>query len=326
VDPEYGTDLLESFECDPARTLFVTMELPWGLAVPRLGFRPEHVELVRSTERGALDAAAKAIPDVETVVGVGGGSCMDFAKYLAWRRGSGLVLIPSIVSVDACVTRSVAVREQGRVRYEGDVRADRLLVDFELVAAAPARLNRAGAGDILSIHTASFDWRLAHEKGGERYDAPTARRAARLVEELERNASEVRAVTPDGIRTLVELFRGENDLCEAFGNARPEEGSEHFFAYCAEHTTGKQFVHGEIVALGVVLMSRLQGNRPDEVREALDALGLLYGPDEIGLDRGELRTTLSTLAAYCRTEGLWPTIVDETSLSTDAIDALLSDI
>lgn len=323
-DPEYGTDILESLDCDPRRTLFVTMERPWELAASRLRVRPRHLEFVRSTDRVRLDAAVRALPDVETVVGLGGGSSMDVAKYVAWKRRLRLVLIPSIVSVDACVTRSVAVREEGRVRYVGDVRADRLLVDFELVAAAPARLNRAGAGDILSIHTALFDWQLAHERYGERYDRDVADRAARLIDELARRAPEVRAVSPAGVRTLVELFRAETALCEAFGNARPEEGSEHFFAYHAEQATGRHFVHGEIVSLGILLMSRLQGNGPDRVRDLLEALGIRYRPYELGLGREELRTILSGLGRYCRAESLWRTMIDETSLSGAAIDALVA--
>ena len=50
-----------------------------------------------------------------------------------------------------------------------------------------------------------------------------------------------------------------NALCLRVGHSGPEEGSEHYFAYAAEALTGRSFVHGEIVGLGVVLMSGLQG-------------------------------------------------------------------
>jgi glycerol dehydrogenase-like iron-containing ADH family enzyme len=273
TEAHFGTELIESLEFQPERTLFVTMELPWLLIAPRLRSRPPHLEFVRSMERTVLDAAAETLPPIDTVIGVGGGSALDFAKYLAWKRDLRLILIPSIVSVDACVTSSIGVRDQGRVHYVGQVKPERLLVDFGLIREAPPRLNRAGAGDILSIHTGSFDWLLGHKKDGERYDRQVAERSADLLEELERNAAEIVHVTDKGIRALVELFRAENDLCERFGNSRPEEGSEHFFAYNAELRTGKQFVHGEIVCLGILLMSRLQANRPDWVMALLEDLG-----------------------------------------------------
>jgi glycerol dehydrogenase-like iron-containing ADH family enzyme len=260
------------------------------------------------------------------VIGVGGGSALDFAKYLAWKRSLQLTLIPSIVSVDACVTSSIGVRDEGRVHYVGHVKPQSLLVDFNLIREAPPRLNRAGAGDILSIHTGSFDWLLGHKKEGERYDRQVARRSAELLAELKRNAAEISQVTDNGIRTLVELFQAENDLCEEFGNSRPEEGSEHFFAYNAELRTGKQFVHGEIVCLGILLMSRLQVNRPEWVMSLLEDLGVRYRPTDIGLELGELRDSLSTLDEFCRQARLPYTIIRDTLKVPDAINALISDL
>jgi glycerol dehydrogenase-like iron-containing ADH family enzyme len=330
VPPEtescFGIELLESLDFDPQRTVFATMELPWKLTGPRLRSPAVHVEFVKSMERAALDEAVSALPSVDTVIGVGGGSALDFAKYLAWKGELRLILIPSVVSVDACVTPSIGVRDEGRVHYVGQVRPERLVVDFDLIRAAPTRLNRAGAGDILSIHTGSFDWRLGRDEEGERYDSRVAERCAELLQELEWKAAEICQVSDEGIRTLVELFDAENDLCEGFGNSRTEEGSEHFFAYNAELRTGKQFIHGELVCLGVLLMSRLQGNRPEWVEGLLGDLGILYRPADIGLEPAELRDTLLTLGAFCRQEGLPYTIIRETLEDPGPIDALISDL
>jgi glycerol dehydrogenase-like iron-containing ADH family enzyme len=314
-EARFGTDLIESLEFHAERTLFVTMELPWLLVTQRLRSRPGHVEFVKSMERTVLDQAAETLPPIDTVIGVGGGSALDFAKYLAWKRDLRLVLIPSIVSVDACVTSSIGVRDQGRVHYVGQVKPERLLVDFSLIREAPPRLNRAGVGDILSMHTGSFDWLLGHKRDGERYDRQVARRSADLLEELERNAADVSQVTDKGIRTLVELFQAENDLCEGFGNSRPEE-----------LRPGKQFIHGEIVCLGILLMSRLQDNRPQWVMALLEDLGVLYRPADIGLDPGELRDSLFNLHEFCRQEGLPTTVIGDTLKLPNAIDALISDL
>jgi len=323
---KFGNRLLESLEFDPSTTVFATMELPWKLASPRLVAEPEHIAYVESMERADLDQAEATLPDFNVVVGVGGGSCMDCAKYIAWKRGSRLVLIPSIVSVDACVTHLVAVREGGRVRNIGHARAENLLVDYRLISGAPPRLNRAGAADILSIHTASFDWMLGHKRLDEEYDENIARECALVVEGLEKSASDICAVNQTGIRKLVELFEAENDLCLELGNYRPEEGSEHFFAYNAEHMTGKHFIHGELVSLGILLMSRLQDNRPEWVKDLLDELGVMYRPEDIGLEIDELREILASLAEYCKKENLPHTIIHEVDSTTEVIENLISDL
>ncbi len=323
---KFGERLLESLKLDPSKSVFATMEIPWKVAAPRLEFKPEHIVQVESMERAELDRIADSLIDFDVAVGIGGGSCMDCAKYLAWKRGARLILIPSIVSVDACVTHLVAVREGSRVRNVGHAEAEGVLVDYTLVSSAPPRLNRAGAADILSIHTASHDWRSGGEKPDETYSEDIARRCEDVVKDLESDASEIRDVSHAGIRKLVELFEAENDLCLELGNYRPEEGSEHFFAYNAEHATGKHFIHGELVFLGILLMSRLQGNRPEWVKSLLDKLGALYRPADIGLTIEELKRILLTLAEYCRNENLPHTIIYDAEITPAVVDELVSDL
>lgn len=235
------------------------MPIPWNLVKTRLGLQPLQVIDVQDMDLERAIAIERAASTSDTVVAVGGGQAMDMGKYIAWKRGCRLINVPTIVSTNAYVTQSVGVRNAGKVEYIGEVTPELVIVDYDLIRSAPVELNIAGCGDILSIHTASFDWVLAHIAGKDvhTYVPEAAERAKGLVRRLYNAADDIRMQTDEGIQTIVECYLEINDICIPLGHYRAEEGPEHFFAYNVEYLTGRTFVHGWIVGLGIQLMSQL---------------------------------------------------------------------
>jgi glycerol-1-phosphate dehydrogenase [NAD(P)+] len=104
----------------------------------------------------------------------------------------------------------------------------------------------------------------------------------------------------DGLKTLYDCLAMEVQLCNQVGHARPEEGSEHYFAYCAENFTGHGWPHGDLVGPGIMIMSKLQGQATGRYESALKACN-------IPLDRipAEITAqTLKSLPSYCKKHGL----------------------
>lgn len=316
---EFGRGLLASVSHTWGRYLLLTMPEPWNVAGPMVSESPHHVHFVESMDREAVERVEVKLPPADTVVGLGGGMALDMAKYVAWRRGVEPVLVPSIASVDACVTNTIAVRDEGKVRYIGFVVPQVVLTDFALMQSAPPHLNRAGIGDILSIHTARWDWKAAAGRGLVAYDEDVARQVAALVDQLEARAEDVHAVTDSALRWLIEAYTAENALCLHVGHSRPEEGSEHFFAYNIEHRTGRGYVHGELVCLGILLMSRLQENEPARVERILEATGVRFQPRDLNLSLAEVEATLLTLPAYVESEGLPHSVINERTLDATLV-------
>jgi glycerol dehydrogenase-like iron-containing ADH family enzyme len=263
-----------------------------------------HLLEATSLDERHLTSLVQNLPPGDAILGIGGGVAIDTAKYIAWRRELPLYLAPSAISVDAFLTESIAIRRNGRVHYLGEVYAQQVLIDFSLIQTAPPTINRAGAGDILSIHTALWDWRAAAQAGMDFYDQAIATQSETLLDTLAQAAGDIRHVTETGIRTLVELYAEEVRLCRMAGSSRPEEGSEHFWAYNVEYLYPRSYIHGELVCLGVLLMAQLQQNRPDWIARVIRNLGVRYRPEEVGLSEQAVVHSLVTARAYTQSDGL----------------------
>jgi 6-phospho-beta-glucosidase len=320
----YGDRLLESLTIPESDFALVTMEEPWALARDRFAATPKAIAFVRELDWYQLEALERSLPDVSAVVGLGGGTPTDAAKYVAWRRHLPVDVVPSITSVDAAVTKSVAARSGGHVTYIGHIVPRDVFIDYTLIAAAPQRLNRSGVGDILCAHTALWDWKLAHAHRGERYDAEAVGSMQDWLARILAGAGEIREVTPTGIRLVMQAFEEISVICRRFGSSRPQEASDHTFAYNAEFQTGRSFLHGELVGLGTFIMASLQENDPDWLLEAFDKTGLLWQPRDLGLTRDDLFRILRSLNKYQKDFGRRYSVLDELQVAEAFIDQMAS--
>ncbi len=305
-------------------------EPPWGTFSLALG----GVDLLAEIDAWDMDIAhlaatverlATSVPASElgaaTVVGLGGGTALDTAKYVAWATGRPLVQVPSITSVDAGFTDSIGVRDQGRVRYVGHVVPEVVILDLELVRSAPPRLNRAGVGDVLSCHTGLFDWRLASAVGlGHPWHDGLAALGGALLDELEAAADEIGAVSDAGVRFLADAYRRIGAACAWAGHSRFEEGSEHFWAYAFEHATGAHPVHGEIISFAVCALADLQDNDPSRVRRIVERSKVRAHPDDLGVSFVSFRDGVLGLRDYARANDLDASVVDLVDLSASDVD------
>lgn len=322
---EYGADLVEKYSALIEGSHVVTQPEAWNVVRDRIpDVRPAAVVMANDLSPEALDGLAAEL-DAGTVVGIGGGTAMDTAKWIHWRRGVDLIQVPSLPSVNACFTRMTALRDGGKVRYEGDAVPNVVLVDYSLIRSAPDWMIRSGIGDVLSCHTALFDWRLAiRHRNDPAWDDEAAGASLRYVDELEAIADEIRLASDEGLRRLMELHREIGGRCHDLGHARFEEGSEHFFAYCFEDVTGRTILHGELVSLGVIVMSTIQGNNPERPRGIIERVGTRHKISELGIDWADLRTTIQRLPVFARDGGYWDSMAQRFTPNDDTI-ALVGD-
>jgi glycerol-1-phosphate dehydrogenase [NAD(P)+] len=243
-------------------------------------------------------------PYSEVVYAVGGGLAVDAAKYLASRLNLPLVCLPTALSVDAFLTSASGVRQDGCVTYMETKTPETLILDLELIAAAPEWIRAAGITDVLSIATGCWDWKFAHERGrnpaGMEFVPWAYENAQSILEGALDCAEAAGRGDPQGLKTLYDCLAMEVQLCNQIGHARPEEGSEHYFAYCAENRFGHGLPHGDLVGPGIICMAGLQEQNVAPLETAMKACS-------IPLDRipGDIiHQTLLDLPGYVRKHNL----------------------
>ena len=307
----------------------VTMEIPWNLTKTVIGGTPEQVLFVDSVDQLVLDQKLLSLPECDTIIGIGGGLAVDAAKYFCWKRNLRLVTIPTVLSVNAFVTPATGIRINREVKYVGITSPDPLIIDYDILRTAPQSLNIAGIGDLLSIHTASFDWEYAESKGKSEYvfSELAIKEAKSILMDICSMASEIRDVTNKSLLAIVEGYMKLNAICIPLDHFRVEEGSEHFLFYELEERLRRSFIHGHIISLGIYLMSRLQDNQAEHITEILNRTKLDYHPRDLGIKRQDLVDSLKNLKSFVRNKPqLWFTIIDGSEISDEWIDHVLLDL
>jgi glycerol dehydrogenase-like iron-containing ADH family enzyme len=231
------------------------------------------------------------------------------------------------MTVNAPFGHRAGLRVDGVVRYLGWAVPEAVYVDLDVIAAAPPALNRSGVGDILCYRTAHVDWQLARDLGREEpqwpYDQRLVDAARQRLDAVVGALDEIHDVTEHGIRTLMGAHRwGGATFHDAGWNPRHIEGVEHFLFYNLEKRTGRHFIHGQPVGLGIFAGSVLQENDPDEALAALHRAGVDIRPEAMGVTWADVAEALTTLPAYVREAGLWFTVADVRPITESIVDTI----
>jgi 3-dehydroquinate synthase len=211
-----------------------------------------------------------------TVIALGGGVVGDIAGFAAacYMRGISLIQIPTtlLAQVDSSVGGKTGVNHEGGKNLIGAFYQPRLvLIDTETLSTLPDRELSAGTAEVIKhgvIADAEFFSWLEQRIDGLLQRDPDALAVAITA------CCEIKA----GIVAEDEREAGKRALLN-FG---------HTFGHAIEMSMGYgEWLHGEAVAVGMIMAARLSGideSQQDRLKQLLNAAGLPTSPPQVKAD------------------------------------------
>lgn len=196
--------------------------------------------------------------DADFIVGLGGGTAIDFAKYIAKSTGKPCVAIPSMLSTNVFATNKVALFTEKEKHTVMGVLPDTVILDYEYLNMS--RLECLyGLVDAFSIFNALRDWQLANIYDGLEIDEEIYNRAENLLEQSLKIGRKMFIYGDAVDENLFNIIKDAGYITNDYGSGRPESGSEHIFASALEvrykHDYGKVIPHAVAVAIGILIMT-----------------------------------------------------------------------
>jgi glycerol dehydrogenase len=247
---------------------------------------------VAEVDRVAGELASK---DVDAIIAVGGGKCLDAGKCVAYRLSIPAVSCPTVASTDApCSALSVMYTDEGVLEAVEFFPSNPaiVVVDTQVVVDAPVRFLVAGIGDALATWYEArtcFQNPAARSAFGSRITIAAATIAKLCADTVrEYGMAAVASVREGKIDEAVERVVEANTLLSGVGFESGGLAVTHAIASGltflpqAHHAA----LHGELVAIGILTQLALE-DELDEAREVaafLAEIGLPVHLDQIGVD------------------------------------------
>jgi len=244
----------------------------------------EVVRVQSSSYDYAVSVAKKiSMEGIRLIIGFGGGTALDTAKYASFVANIPYIAIPTALSNDGvCSPVSVLFSKGNRMHPFTSKTPDGLLVDTDIILESPRGLLEAGVGDIISNYTALYDWDLDC-----RYNHALPNDFAYMLSERALNAllySNIKSFTDrDGIKMLAQSLVLSGLAMQIAGSSRPCSGSDHLFCRALDELFDHGLPHGIVVGIGTIGAAWLQKRDYRMLLDFLKEYGIDINPKRRGI-------------------------------------------
>ncbi len=251
------------------------------------GMEPRFTEFGGECSHEEIDRQVAALKhlSIDCLIAVGGGKCIDACKCIAARLQIPVVNCPTLASTDApCSAVSVIYTASGRFKDVEFFSSNPALVviDTEVIARAPLRYLLAGMADTLATGyeaTTCFNNSNARSMLGGKITLAAAAIAKLSTDTIYNHATKaIESVKCSSVNQSLEHIVEANTLLSGIGFESGGLAAAHAIATALTTIphVDENFLHGEMVALGLLTQLVLESNTAeyDRVSELFIQLGL----------------------------------------------------
>ena len=328
-DIRFGHGLLKAESAKWGKYVVITTPSAWEATKDELDHEPAGIGINVWLDRTHLIEVSDSLPDdIDLVVGMGAGRALDHAKLVADRKGKPLVQVPTVVSTGAIIHSFVADWDGRQIVGQlAVVNCEYVLVDYDVVLRAPERLNTAGLGDVLCGYAGLSEWRRAAALGktGPVEDAKTENALAlydHIVTEFPKTLDENGELTPASVKEIMNAVQARDDALVKDDRA---PGADHAFCFVVEIAADKYWIHGEMCALGAVIIAWRTEQNPETLIGWLDKCKVRWRPRDVEITRAELGAGIAVWPQWMGDgtgdKPASPSIVVQEPMTEEVIDA-----
>src|SRR5579883_1130944 len=220
------------------------------------GYELKWVEVNFPTEEAAKEVVERAKEmGAMTIVGFGGGKTIDVSKVAAQFLNLPMVSVPTSASHDGISSPFASLRDSNKP---------------------------------YSKVTSVKDWELARDEVKEYYGDYAASLAAMSAKHVMERADDIKEVSKEGVRALIEALISSGVAAGIAGSSRPCSGSEHLISHALELIAPGLGLHGEKTGLSTVMMAELHGLDWQAVKTSLERAGCPTTFSQLGITEEQL--------------------------------------
>lgn len=231
------------------------------------------------------------------LLAIGGGKTLDFAKFISLKANLELISIPSSLATHVYASPKIhalpPIKELGFINTIDGESSHLSLLDLNLFNKLNKKNNRlilSGFGDLMAFINARHDWKQSSKKGKERYSFFVDKSIDFIISNLE--SINIEKPLNEWIEDYVFIQCLLCNITHWVGSA-PASGAEHLYAKCIEDEVLNPPLHGENVAMGVLIFSYIRNQDVDKVQNLLKKFNISNSISILNLNKKSIIRALS---------------------------------